>query len=91
MKNRNKDPVVVLVAVFRSENNLNEILIGEGLTLIEAIVRAIEYSLTDEELQNIIHIYGPDDFLGLYDWYISRGIFLSEPMVVQGEGVFSLD
>ncbi|MEQ2529076.1 hypothetical protein WMO40_20590 [Bacillaceae bacterium CLA-AA-H227] len=83
---KRKDLFVVLVAVFNTEFNENQILIGEGITLIEAIVRAIEYELTDAELQNIIRIYGPDDITGLYDWYLSRGIYISEPMVVQGKG-----
>lgn len=85
-KMRRKDSYVVLVAVFNSETNENQILIGEGLTLIESIVRATEYELTDAELRNIISFYGPDDFTGLCDWYISRGIYISEPMVIQGEG-----
>lgn len=83
---RRNDPYVVLVAVFDSETNENQILIGEGITLVEAIVRAIEYELTDEELRNIIHLYGPDDLTGLTDWYISREIYISEPMIVKGKG-----
>lgn len=83
---RRKDTVLVLVAAFNVENNENQILIGEGLTLVEAIVRAVEYEFTDEELRNIIQVYGPDDVTGLYDWYLSREIFLSEPMIIPKNG-----
>ncbi|WP_019156893.1 hypothetical protein [Robertmurraya massiliosenegalensis] len=86
---KRKDVYVVLVAVFDTELNENQILIGEGLTLVEAIVRGIEFELSDEELRNIIHVYGPDDIEGLYEWYLSRGIYLSEPMIIQGESIFA--
>lgn len=74
---------LIMVAVFRSETNENRIYIGDGFTTIEAIVRSIEYELSDEEIQNIIYIYGPDDIEGLQDWYISRGIYISNLEVIK--------
>lgn len=74
---------LIMVAAFRSETNQNRIYIGEGFSIIEAIVRAIEYELSDEEIKNIVFIYGPDDFEGLQDWYITRGIYISDPELIE--------
>lgn len=29
-----------------------------------------------------VQTYGPDDYEGLYEWYLSRGIVISEPFVL---------
>ncbi|MEK5217753.1 hypothetical protein [Psychrobacillus sp. FSL H8-0487] len=83
MSTNEKYKYLIMVAAFRSETNENRIYIGNGFTIIEAIVRSIEYDLSDEEIQNIIYIYGPDDFEGLQDWYISRGIYISDPEIIE--------
>lgn len=77
--------VLVLVAAYRNETGQNEILIGEGYSLVEAVVRAIEHSLSEEEFLNILHIYGTDDFAGLSEWYLSRDIHISQPMIINDE------
>ena len=82
MTESNENKYLIMIAAFRTETNENRIYIAEGFTIIEAIVRSVEYELSDEEIQNIIYIYGPDDLEGLYDWYLSRGIYLSEPEII---------
>lgn len=79
----NTSGFLIMIAAFRSEFNQNKIHIGRGLTLIEAIVRSVEYELSDEEMKNIIYMYGPDDLDGLNDWYESRGIYLSEAEIIE--------
>jgi hypothetical protein len=92
MKTKRNDGYTVLIAAFYTETNENKMLIGEGFTLIEAVVRALEFELSDQEFRNIIQFYGPDDFTGLCDWYISRGIYISEPWVLEGgEGLRAIE
>jgi len=72
----------VEVAVFDTETNKNLIREGEGFTIIEAIVRAVEYYFeTEEEIQSLIRTYGPDDTAGLQEHYENRGIYISDPNV----------
>lgn len=81
MKKREK--VLLMIAVFRTEINESQLLIGEGFTLTEAILRAIEINFEDHEILAAVQTYGPDDFEGLYEWYLSRGIFISEPLILK--------
>lgn len=74
-------PVSIMVAAFESETNKNHICLGEGFTKTEAIIRAVNLNFTDEELKNIISVYGTDEG-GLMEWYEERGIYLSEPLIL---------
>jgi hypothetical protein len=80
-----REKVTIMIAIFRTEINESQLLIGEGFTLIEAVVRAIEFNFDDQVVMNAVQNYGPNDFEGLYEWYLSRGIYLSEPLVVSDE------
>lgn len=73
---------LIMVACFRSETCASELLMGEGFTIVEAVVRAVEYSMTEEEINACVQRYGPDDLEGLYDSYLDRGIYLSEVLVL---------
>jgi hypothetical protein len=73
---------MIMIACFRSESCESQLLIGEGFTIIEAIVRAVEYSMTEDQIFKVVQDYGPHDYDGLFEWYISRGIYLSEPLVL---------
>lgn len=73
---------MIMIAAFRSETCESQLLIGEGFTFVEAIVRAVEYELNDQQVFKIVQQYGPDDIEGLYEWYLSRGIYLSEALVL---------
>ncbi|MFS0783411.1 hypothetical protein [Bacillus sp. 1P06AnD] len=68
MKNRGK--VSLMMGIFRTESNSAELVIGEGFTLVEAVLRAIEINEDDNEIHEMVQIYGPDDFAGLYEWYV---------------------
>lgn len=80
MKKREK--VLLMIAVFRSELAESQLLIGEGFTLTEAIIRAIEINFEDQDILAAVQTYGPDDFEGLSEWYLSRGIYISEPLIL---------
>lgn len=73
----------LMISCFRSEEQTNHLVIGEGFSLVEAIVRGVEIRLNDEILTEAIRDYGPEDFAGLYEWYNSRGIVLSEPFIIE--------
>lgn len=72
-------PVSVMIGVFNSATNINSICLGDGMTKAEAISRAVDIGFTEEEIQNIVSVYG-NDLEGLYEWFIERGIYLSEPL-----------
>lgn len=76
-----KDKIELIIAVFRAEFAESQLLIGEGFTVIEAIVRAIELNLSDDLLNFAIDEYGPDDFEGLREWYLNREIYISNPFI----------
>lgn len=82
MKNLKREKVIIMLAVYRNETNESQLLIGDGFTLAEAIVRAIEYDFDDSKILEAVQTYGPDDYEGLYEWYHSRGIVISEPFVL---------
>jgi hypothetical protein len=63
----------------------SKLVIGEGFTMTEAIVRSIEYDCNDQEILNAVQIYGPDDFEGLAEWYRDRGIYISDPFFINDE------
>jgi hypothetical protein len=73
---------MIMIACFRSESCESQLLIGEGFTIIEAIVRSVEYSMTEDQIFKVVQTYGPQDYEGLFEWYISRGIYISEPLVL---------
>lgn len=77
-------PVSIMVAAFYSETNQNHICLGEGFTISESVARAVDLGFTIEEVQNISQVYG-DDIEGLMEWYLERGIYLSEPIVIKSE------
>lgn len=82
---RKLEKIKLLIAVYRGDTHESQIAIGEGFTLVEATIRAIEYKLDDEDIRNAIVTYGPDDYEGLYEWYLSRGIVISEPLILTDE------
>lgn len=73
-------PVSIMIAAFYSDTNTNSIHTGEGFTKTEAIARAVNLDFIDDQLLNIISVYG-DDSEGLIEWYLERGVYLSEPLV----------
>ncbi|MDX8367708.1 hypothetical protein [Cytobacillus sp. IB215665] len=75
----------VRIAAFNSDYNTNHIKDNKGLTLVEAVVRAVDESLDEEKVFDLVQTYGPDDFEELREYYFERGIFLSEPEVVDQE------
>lgn len=72
----------IRVAVFNSETNCNEIREGQGLTAVEAIVRAVENYYADDEIRMLIDVYGPYDLGGLKEYYEEKGIYISEPFFI---------
>lgn len=72
----------LMISAFKTEENTNHLVIGEGFSLVEAVVRAVEIKPEDEVMSQVIQFYAPDDFEGLYNWYLERGIYLSEPFII---------
>jgi len=84
MRTNKSKNVSIMIAAFQSETNTNHICIGEGFTVTEAIVRAVNLEFSDTELKNAVNVYGTD-VEGLIGWYLERGIYLSEPLVMYEE------
>jgi hypothetical protein len=73
-----------MIAAFNQETNTNNIHIGEGYTVTEAIARAVNLDFSEEEIRNIVNVYSEGQE-GLIEWYLERGIFLSEPLVLYSD------
>lgn len=75
------NPITLMVASFNSNENTNDIYFGEGFTITECIVRAVDLNFSEDEIRNIVEVYG-DDVAGLLEWYLEKGYYLSQPIIL---------